>query len=341
MKVNKKILVIVCLLLCSILLLMLFSINHREKETEKNISKKVVLTRDGYKTEMNVEKFIPCVLFAQIDLDSDIEAIKAQAVIVRTYITYMMKNKDTINASELELPYYTYEEMMSKWNSQSKVEKSKGIKGVFQNIIGVNNNEYFVKKMNIVNQVMDETALKVMKSKGEVVLPLFHEISGGTTRNGMEVFGENYGYLLAIKCEDDYNSGEYKNIYNFTPEEFSTQMAENKIVIYDANKIEKDISKIGADEIIQNIQINQDSSEYVYSIKLWETIVSGEDFASALNINSSNFTIENIDNKIRITTKGKGHGFGLSMNQARAFAQQGLKYEEILKKFYDVSITEY
>ena len=78
----------------------------------------------------------------------------------------------------------------------------------------------------------------------------------------------------------------------------------------------------------------------VYTVKIFETGISGEDFANALNVDSSNITLEYIDDKIKITTKGKGHGFGLSMNQAEKYGEQGMGYEEILKKFYDVTIAE-
>ena len=91
----------------------------------------------------------------------------------------------------------------------------------------------------------------------------------------------------------------------------------------------------------ENTNIEKDSSEYAVSVKIFETGISGEDFANALNVDSSNITLEYIDDKIKITTKGKGHGFGLSMNQAEKYAEQGMGYEEILKKFYDVTITEW
>ena len=31
----------------------------------------------------------------------------------------------------------------------------------------------------------------------------------------------------------------------------------------------------------------------------------------------------------------------MSMNQAKKYGEQGMGYEEILKKFYDMTITEY
>ena len=37
---------------------------------------------------------------------------------------------------------------------------------------------------------------------------------------------------------------------------------------------------------------------------------------------------------VRIVTRGLGHGYGLSQNEARAMAQEGTSYEEILQYFF-------
>lgn len=160
------------------------------------------------------------------------------------------------------------------------------------------------------------------------------------TRNGLEVLGEKYGYLLAGVCQDDYNNSDYKMERYFTMAELADKMEKAKIIIYDNEKNEIDLKNITVNEMIENTNIAKDSSEYAVSVKIFETGISGEDFANALNVDSSNITLEYIDDKIKITTKGKGHGFGLSMNQAEKYGEQGMGYEEILKKFYDVTIAE-
>jgi stage II sporulation protein D len=48
--------------------------------------------------------------------------------------------------------------------------------------------------------------------------------------------------------------------------------------------------------------------------------------------------VDECDNGIRITTKGIGHGFGMSLSYARQLALKGEKWQKILKTFYDASI---
>ena len=50
--------------------------------------------------------------------------------------------------------------------------------------------------------------------------------------------------------------------------------------------------------------------------------------------NSACFTITQLGENVRIVTRGLGHGYGLSQNEARAMAQEGTSYEEILQYFF-------
>ena len=112
MKVNKKF--VGCMLLLITLIVVLIYIKEmgtKQNESEK-FNKFIIVQGNGYKTKMDVEQFIPCVLFAQMSLENNIETIKAQAVVDRTYIAYMMKNKKEIEADELGLPYMSYEKMI-------------------------------------------------------------------------------------------------------------------------------------------------------------------------------------------------------------------------------------
>ena len=55
---------------------------------------------------------------------------------------------------------------------------------------------------------------------------------------------------------------------------------------------------------------------------------------SNLNLKSNHFDIELKNNKIYITTKGYGHGVGMSQYGAQGMALKGYKYDEILKYYY-------
>ena len=62
--------------------------------------------------------------------------------------------------------------------------------------------------------------------------------------------------------------------------------------------------------------------------------MTGDEFAYILSLNSPNFQVEEYEGKIRIITKGMGHGLGLSMYGASQLAKSGKGYEEIFKHYY-------
>ena len=52
------------------------------------------------------------------------------------------------------------------------------------------------------------------------------------------------------------------------------------------------------------------------------------------NLKSTDFEIKINNDKVNITTKGYGHGVGLSEYGANAMALEGFKYDEILSHYY-------
>ena len=69
-------------------------------------------------------------------------------------------------------------------------------------------------------------------------------------------------------------------------------------------------------------------------------VFTGEKIVKLFGLRSSNFTIITSDNII-ITTRGYGHGVGMSQYGAEGMARAGYKYDEILKYYYtDVKIEK-
>ena len=63
--------------------------------------------------------------------------------------------------------------------------------------------------------------------------------------------------------------------------------------------------------------------------------MSGEEFRTNYHLASSCFTLQKYNGKLRITTRGVGHGLGMSQNTANEAAKKGDGYEEILERFFE------
>ena len=76
------------------------------------------------------------------------------------------------------------------------------------------------------------------------------------------------------------------------------------------------------------------ASGYAASLSVCGQTVSGTALRRALGLRSACFTIRYQDGSFRITTKGYGHGVGLSQWGAKALAEQGWTYEAILTHYF-------
>ena len=64
------------------------------------------------------------------------------------------------------------------------------------------------------------------------------------------------------------------------------------------------------------------------------TIANGEAVRAALGLNSACFYLSELEGKIRIVTKGIGHGLGFSQYGAEQMAKRGSSYRELLQYYY-------
>ena len=74
---------------------------------------------------------------------------------------------------------------------------------------------------------------------------------------------------------------------------------------------------------------------FVFLIKGADFFVEGaSDLATKLKLRSNYFEIIKNENTLTITTKGYGHGVGMSQYGARILAKEGSDYKSILKYYY-------
>lgn len=254
------------------------------------------------KRKVGLEDFVAQALVRQMDIGADEEALKAQGVIVRTFVYEKMVESKVkeINVNKLELPYISYEEMENIWK------------------------EDFTDNYNKLMKVVEATTGKVMMYEGEPIKPFFHNMSCGYTRDGVSVLGEGYEYLVSVQSVGDVESEEYQSSVSISKEEFVKKL----------RKAKKDIS-ISTNNPLETMQIiRRDKGGYIEELQIGNVKMTGDEFAAVFELNSPNFQVEESDGKIRVITKGIGHGFGLSMYGAGLLAKNGKSYTEILQHYY-------
>lgn len=251
--------------------------------------------------KVGIEDFVAYALVKQMDIDAPEEAMKAQGVIIRTYIYEKMaleKNKE-INVNKLDLEYITYEEMESIWK------------------------EEFPEKFNKLMKVVEATYGQVIMYEGEPIKPYFHNVSCGYTRSG-DILGDEYKYLVSVQSVGDVDSEGYQYSVHFSKEEFVKKL----------RKARKDIA-LSLDLPLETMQIiSRDKGGYVEELQIGNVYMTGDEFVNVFCLNSPNFQVEEANGEIRIITKGLGHGIGLSVYGAKELAKNGKSYTEILQHYY-------
>lgn len=240
---------------------------------------RVKVKTDVGTVEMTMEEYCIGILAKEIPVDYKIEALKAQAILVRTEVYARLKEggPDT----ELEGSFWTKEKMEEVWGAVKTSANYKRFERVWQ-----------------------ETEGQILTYEGNPAKTSFFRLSNGSTRDGKEVLGdEGCPYLKIVDCPLDIEAREQ-------------------------------IQTVTLDDM--DAEITQcDTAGYVLTVRVGNESMSGEEFRDSYHLASSCFTFQKYNGKLRITTRGVGHGLGMSQYTANEMAKSGADAEAILGYFFE------
>ena len=170
--------------------------------------------------------------------------------------------------------------------------------------------EYYFNK---IKKAINATKGEVLTYNDEVIIAYYFAMSNGKTEDVQNVFkGES-------NCLQSVDSSWDKNVHNF-------EVTDTYSYVDFCNKLNIHIP-IVINEVKRN---NTNRVEYII---INNKKYSGVDVRKILGLRSTDFEISLKDN-IYITTKGYGHGVGMSQWGANEMAKLGYKYKEILSYYY-------
>lgn len=179
----------------------------------------------------------------------------------------------------------------------------------------------FDKYYNRVKAAVLDTKGLVMKYNGEVISSYYFSMSNGKTEDVSLVFGESKEYLKSVDSSWDEATNNFSVTKTIDKKEFCDKLG------IDCTNI-----KIGT--------INRSSSNRVNTIVINNKTFKGTEVRTKLGLRSTDFTIV-IKDDVEITTKGYGHGVGMSQYGANEMAKTGKNYEDILNHYYqDITIEK-
>ena len=278
------------------------------QEQPKEDSKyRIFLDRGQEGVWLDLEEYLPGVLAVEIPAQYEPEALKAQAVIARTYIRKQMKETKEgtleIQESALDLDYPQLEQLRQKWGT-----------------------EEFPALYEKLEIAVKDTKGMVITYEGDYIDPMFCRTSAGMTRQG----DENHPYLEPVECPGDPQAPGFTQILAWDAREFAQLV--NQIP---PGAGEAETAAILPEQIPESIQIvEREEGGYVRQISIGGRLLSGEAVRYGLGLNSCAFELEGQGDGVGARVRGSGHGYGLSQTEANRKAKEGWTAEEILKHFY-------
>ena len=292
------------------------TVNQQQKyDYQKYKTIKLLHQETGQVEELNIDEYLYGVVSSEMPANYELEALKAQAVVARTYTIYQIihnsgkhENADICDNSNCCQAWISKDKRMAKWSAEEAESN-----------------------WNKILEAVNSTSGKIITYAGEPINAFFHANSGGVTESSLNIWGGiDYPYLKSVETAGEEGYTQYNSEVVYTKEDLLNKIKEK----YPECEID-----FAQENCIQIIEYT--TSGRVKTIKFGNVEIAGTEARTILGLKSTNFTFNIEGDNIKFSVIGYGHGVGMSQTGADALAKSGANYEEIIKHFYtDVEIIE-
>ncbi len=273
----------------------------------------VSLYHNGEVSELTIHEYLVGVVAAEMPASFPAEALKAQALAARTYTLYKMK----LYSDGMAIPD-------SHCGAQlcSDYTHCKGFADVAKEgaaLWGEASAEYLKR----IEEAVSATSGIIATYNGEPIAAVFHSVSSKRTESAISVWGTDTPYLVSVESPGSEASSKYKSEVQMTAGDFKELM----LKYYPEMSFDCPEGEWFRDS-------HRSEAGGVMDVLLGGVRISGTWFRQVMGLNSTNFTYTPKDGMLIFNTTGYGHGVGMSQYGAKALAEEGKTYDEIIKWYY-------
>ncbi len=278
------------------------------KETERTVASDhfliPILLQDGKVEMMALEDYIVGVVLAEMPADFEIEALKAQAVVARTYAL----KRNLISQKHMEQAVCTNPSCCQAYCTQEEYIASGGTNTALEKV----------------EDAVIQTKNEVLTYNSELIDATYFSCSGGKTEDAKAVWGADVPYLQSVDSPGEEYANHHIDTVYFTLDEFADCL-QIKTELLTGNWIG---------------EISYTKGGGVAKVSICNQLYSGVELRKLLGLRSTAFIISAVGNKVTVTTKGFGHRVGMSQYGADAMAVSGKNYKEILSHYYKGAVVD-
>jgi len=256
---------------------------------------RVKQTESGNIVEVPLEEYVAGVVAGEMPITFETEALKAQAVAARSYVLKKIEQNYKNN-------YDVVDTVLNQVYLDDESLKNKW-------------KDKYEERIQKIKKVVLDTKGEYLTYNGKVIEAFFFSTSSGLTENCEEVFVEALPYLRSVDSHYDEISPVYETqkIINYT--EFC--------------------NKLGIENVPLNINVTKTTSTgRIKNITINGVNFTGNQVTQKLGLRSNYFEIKQDNDNVIVTTKGYGHGVGMSQYGANGMAKEGYTYKDILNHYY-------
>ena len=256
-----------------------------------------VKNRAGNLQQMTLEEYLVGVVLAEMPADFEPEALKAQAVVARTYTRRRMGGgKHELAAVCMDSGccqgFRSPAEYLEAGGQQRSVDR--------------------------VRSAVAATDGLVLEYEGELIDATYFSCSGGITEDAVAVWGRDVPYLQSVDSPGEEEAPRYRDSVSFSASEFAEKLG-----------LQADGDPAGWFGAV-----TRTAGDGVETMVIRDRSFTGTQLRSKLGLRSTAFEIRVSGNTVTVFTRGFGHRVGMSQYGAQAMAGEGSTCAEILAHYY-------
>ena len=281
-----------------------------EEESISDEPYKVLDVATGEILEVPVREYVIGAVCAEMPASFHSEALKAQAVAAHTYAERQRMHEREAPTSEL---------MGADFSNDTARYQGYFTEAQAKKVLGAD----FEKNYSRISECADEVIDYIITYKDEPIISAFHSMSSGMTESAENVWGTAVDYLVPVDSEYDLNAPKYTDEIRYSRE----------VMQY---KLENAFQGVVLGENMVGWLVVREVSDQgtVLHADVGNMSVTGNDVRNALSLRSPCFEVKYEGDEAVITTKGFGHGVGMSQYGANSMAAEGRTWQEILEHYY-------
>jgi len=260
--------------------------------------------------------YLKGVVAGEMPPEFEMEAIKAQFIVARTYTVRRMRQF----GGQGGCPLNPAADVCADFSTNQAFMNRDTLVARHGKLVA----ESFWRRLE---RAQAETSGLVLTHKGVLIDPLYHGVSGKATENAEEYFANPAPYLVSV---DDHWGADAPRLVqqtHFSPDAFALALGGEippTLAVTTATGAGRSPVQVTA----------RTATGRVKTVKVGELTLTGREFRERLGLPSTDFRVFLQDGKVVVETVGNGHGVGMSQYGANGMARAGKQSTEILTHYY-------